>query len=198
MPGLSLVEANSGLLSGCLVAGAGFSLPQLLQLLRSALGHTSFSSHGAQAQLLHGMWNLPRPGIKPVSLEFVGGFFTTGPSTYSQGDVLIQLVVYKDIEIGCQEHLTHRCRAHKPSRPAGIFRSSLTLLGFPCGSAGKEFACNAGHLGLIPGLGRFPWRREWLPTPVFRPGEFHGLCSPWGSKSRTQLRAFHTHTHTRF
>jgi len=27
-------------------------------------------------------------------------------------------------------------------------------LGFPCGSAGKESACNAGDLGLIPGLGR--------------------------------------------
>ena len=25
---------------------------------------------------------------------------------------------------------------------------------FPCGSAGKESACNAGDLGLIPGLGR--------------------------------------------
>ena len=25
-------------------------------------------------------------------------------------------------------------------------------------SAGKESACNAGHLGLIPGVGRFPWR----------------------------------------
>ena len=28
------------------------------------------------------------------------------------------------------------------------------FLGFLCGSAGKEFACNAGDLGLIPGLGR--------------------------------------------
>ena len=28
--------------------------------------------------------------------------------------------------------------------------------GFPCGSAGKESACNAGDLGSIPGLGRFP------------------------------------------
>ena len=28
------------------------------------------------------------------------------------------------------------------------------FLGFPCGSAGKESACNAGDLGLIPGLGR--------------------------------------------
>ena len=32
-----------------------------------------------------------------------------------------------------------------------------------------------------------PWRREWQPTPVFLPGEFHGQrClagySPWGGK----------------
>ena len=29
-------------------------------------------------------------------------------------------------------------------------------MGFPCGSAGKEPACSAGDLGLIPGLGRSP------------------------------------------
>ena len=27
-----------------------------------------------------------------------------------------------------------------------------------------------------------PWRKEQLPTPVFWPGEFHGLYSPWGCK----------------
>ena len=27
-----------------------------------------------------------------------------------------------------------------------------------------------------------PWRREWLPTPVFWPGEYHGLYTPWGRK----------------
>ena len=27
-------------------------------------------------------------------------------------------------------------------------------MGFPCGSAGKESACNVGDLGSIPGLGR--------------------------------------------
>jgi len=51
----------------------------------------------------------------------------------------------------------------------------------------KESACNARDLGLIPGLGRFPWRREWQPTPVFLSGEFHGQRSlvgnsPWGRK----------------
>ena len=29
-------------------------------------------------------------------------------------------------------------------------------MGFLCGSAGKESACNVGDLGLIPGLGRSP------------------------------------------
>ena len=55
------------------------------------------------------------------------------------------------------------------------------------GSDGKDSACNAGDPGSIPGLGRFPWRREWQPTPVFLPGEFHGQrsladYSPWGHK----------------
>ena len=58
----------------------------------------------------------------------------------------------------------------------------LAVLGFPCGSGGKESACNAGNLGSIPGLGRFLWRRERLPAPVFWPEEFHGLESPWGHK----------------
>ena len=29
-------------------------------------------------------------------------------------------------------------------------------VGFPSGSVGKESACNAGDLGFIPGLGKFP------------------------------------------
>ena len=32
-----------------------------------------------------------------------------------------------------------------------------------CGSAGKEFACNAGDLGLIPGLGRSPGEGKVYP-----------------------------------
>ena len=41
------------------------------------------------------------------------------------------------------------------------------VLGFPGGSDGTESACNAGDQGSIPRLGKIPWRREWLPTPVF-------------------------------
>jgi len=27
--------------------------------------------------------------------------------------------------------------------------------------------------GLDPWAGKIPWRRKWLPTPVFLPGEFY-------------------------
>ena len=37
------------------------------------------------------------------------------------------------------------------------------FLGFPSGSAGKESACNAGDLGLIPGLGRSPGEGKGYP-----------------------------------
>ena len=38
-----------------------------------------------------------------------------------------------------------------------------------------------------PGEGKIPWKREWLPTPIFLPGEFHGQSSlasyrPWDCK----------------
>ena len=56
--------------------------------------------------------------------------------------------------------------------------NGLSLLwGFPGGLGGKESVCHAGDPGLIPGSGKIPWRREWLPTPVFLPGESHGQRS---------------------
>ena len=36
--------------------------------------------------------------------------------------------------------------------------------------------------GFDPWVEKIPWRRERLPTPVFWPGESHGLYSPWGHK----------------
>ena len=33
-----------------------------------------------------------------------------------------------------------------------------------------------------PWVGKILWRRKSLPTPVFLPGEFHGLYSSWGHK----------------
>ena len=46
--------------------------------------------------------------------------------------------------------------------------------------------------GFDPWAGKIPWRREWLPTPVFLPGEFHRLgclvsygLQPMGLESQT-------------
>ena len=49
------------------------------------------------------------------------------------------------------------------------------LLGFPCGSDGKESAHNTGDLGLTPGLGRFP--REENSYPL----QYSGLENSIGS-----------------
>ena len=43
-----------------------------------ALEHR-LSSCGARAQLLCGMWDLPRPGLESVSPALAGGFLTTAP-----------------------------------------------------------------------------------------------------------------------
>ena len=55
----------------------------------------------------------------------------------------------------------------------------------------NNFYDNALLLFVKPGfdlwVGKIPWRREWLPTPVFLPGKSHGQrslagYSPWDGK----------------
>ena len=62
----------------------------------------------------------------------------------------------------------------------------------------KASAYNAGDPGLIPGLGRFPWRRKWQPTPVLLPGKSHGQRSlvaygPWGCKKSDTTKQLRFH-----
>ena len=47
----------------------------------------------------------------------------------------------------------------------------------PGSSDGKALAGNAGDPGSIPGLGRSPWRRKWLPAPAPLTGKSHGQRS---------------------
>ena len=69
---------------------------------------------------------------------------------------------------------------------------------FPCANWSFVcFLCKNAYSGLLPSfnnvvcffpwVGKIPWRREWLPTPVFLPGGLHGQrnltgYSPWGHK----------------
>ena len=86
--GFSLVAVSGGYSS---LRCTGFSLRWLL-LLRSTdsklAGFSScglralerrLSSCGSQALLLRGMWDLPGPGLKPMSPALAGGFLTTAP-----------------------------------------------------------------------------------------------------------------------
>ena len=57
----------------------------------------------------------------------------------------------------------------------------ITNLGFSDSSVGKESACNAGDPSLISGLGRFTGEGIGY-TPVFWPGECHGLYKPCDCK----------------
>jgi len=38
--------------------------------------------------------------------------------------------------------------------------------------------------GFDPWVRKLPWRREWQPTTVFLPGEFHGQKSHGVARSR--------------
>ena len=77
----------------------------------------------------------------------------------------------------------------------GMCNFMLTfLLGFPCGSAGKESTCNVGDLGSIPGLGRSPGEGKGYPlqcSGLENPMHYtvHGVA-----KSRTRLSDFHFHS----
>ena len=100
--GFSLVAENGSYSS---LQCAGFSLRWLL-LLRSMgsrqAGFSScgsraleprLSSCGARAQLLRSMWDLPGPGLKPVSPAMAGGFLTTAPPGKA-GDFLKKMSIY--------------------------------------------------------------------------------------------------------
>ena len=58
----------------------------------------------------------------------------------------------------------------------------LSSKGLPRWLSWSRICPQCGRPGFDPWVGKIPWRREWLPTPVFWPGEFHGLYRPCGRK----------------
>ena len=60
----------------------------------------------------------------------------------------------------------------------------LLCSGLPLWLNWQRILLQCGRPGFDPWVGKTPWRRQWLRTPVFRPGEFHGQrglagYSPW-------------------
>ena len=79
------------------------------------------------------------------------------------------------------------CNAGDPSSIPGLGRANGEEIGYPLqyswASLVAQLVKNLPTMREFdPWVGKIPWRREWLPTPVFWPGEFLGLYSPWGLK----------------
>ena len=55
--------------------------------------------------------------------------------------------------------------------------------GLPWLLSGKETSCQCRRQrhGYNPWVRKIPWRREWLPTPVFLPGKSHGQRNLMGN-----------------
>ena len=93
------------------------------------------------------------------------------------------------------------CNAGDSSSIPGFGRSTGEGTGFPLQYSWASLVAllvknnlQCRRPGFDPWVGRIPWRRERLPTPVFWPGEFHGLYSLWVAKSRTRLNDLHFFT----
>ena len=67
------------------------------------------------------------------------------------------------------------------------------MKGFPCGSAGKELACNVGDLGSIPGLGRSPGEGKGYPLQYSDLENSMDYTVHEVSKSQTGLSHFYFH-----
>ena len=52
------------------------------------------SNCGSRAQLLCGMWDLPRPGLEPVSLALAGRFSTTAPPGKPQNEIIAFIFLF--------------------------------------------------------------------------------------------------------
>ena len=77
-----------------------------------------------------------------------------------------------------------------PSSSVGKESAYPVFLDFFCGSAGKEYKCNAGDLGSIPGLGD-PLERERLPIQDSGLENSMDCMIPGVAKSQTRLSDFH-------
>ena len=67
----------------------GFSLWWLFFVQSMVSRFAGFGSWGAWALLLHSMWNLPGPGIKPMFPALAGGFLSTVPPGKSNNSLIL-------------------------------------------------------------------------------------------------------------
>ena len=77
-------------------------------------------------------------------------------------------------------------------RSTSYFYNDLFSEGFPCGSTGKEFTCNEGDLGSIPGLGRSPGEGKGYPLQCSSLENSMDCIVNGVAKSQTRLSDCHS------
>ena len=110
------------------------------------------------------MWDLPRPGIEPVSPALVGRFLTTGP----QGEpvVLFTLVFPITSTVPSTKQLSVKYLQHEIKNDWMNDRNLLDNHGLPRWHGSKEYACQfrkCRACGLIPESGRSPGEGNGKP-----------------------------------
>ena len=108
-------------------------------------------------------WNLGSPA---------GGFFTTEWPVHTS---------FPDSSVGKESN----CNVGDASLTPGSGRPPGEGIGYPFQYSWASLVAQL--VKNLPEMqetwvGKIPWRRERLLSPVFWPGEFHGPYSPWGCK----------------
>ena len=94
---------------------------------------------------------------------------------------MFSLFSFPDSSVGKES----TCNAGGPGSIPGLGRSAGEGIGYPLQYTWASLVAQlVKNLPAMwdPWVGKIPWRSERLSTPVFWPGEFHGLYSPWGPK----------------
>ena len=167
------------------MAGGGSSLVvgQGLRIVEASLdvehwpGVLRLSSCGEWTWLSCSLWNLPGPGIEPMSPVLAGRFLTTGPPRKSP------LVVLR---------LSSFFFFNRPERKT-LFLSIIYVVA-QLSRIHLQCRRNKRHR-FHPWVRKIPWRRKWQPILGFLPGKSHGQkslagCSPWSHQES------HTAEHT--
>ena len=128
----------------------------------------SVMSNSLWPHRLYTPWNSPGQNTRLGSLSLLRGIFPT--QGLNTGIPQCRQILYQ---------LSHKGRPGVLEWVAYLFSSKSSR---PRWLSWQRIRLQSGRPKFIPWVGKIPWRGERLPTPVFWPGEFHGVYSLWGHK----------------
>ena len=160
-----------------LLLSAGFSLCWLLLLEGTGSRDAGVGSNGAWAQLPHGMWDLPGPGMESMSPASAGRFLTTEPPGRSHS-------FFYNIELNWSFSLCNvQISWYRLSKYFIYFAIVYVRGSWYIQLFNNDVICLS---NVEKPKGRLlSRRRQWHPTLVLLPGKSHGWrslvgCSPGG------------------